>query len=446
MYKTYTERDIFRAEALDKVINKQITQVQWAEQLCISDRQMKRIVKRYKQYWIEWIIHKWKWKTWNRNKCINKELIVDIIKQPEYEWFKPTFLKEKLFEIYNIRISKETLRQIMIGSHLWYSKNKPNITYRKCRPRKDCFWDMIQFDWSYHQWLETNEYYCLLLAVDDATGMIMRAILTEWESYEEIVNFWKEYVLYYWVPAFIYLDRLSTYKVTYAKRKLDKNLKTNFDDSMRKLWCKLIFAYSPQAKWRVERCNKTLQDRLIKEFRLAWIKNTKDANKFIKDVFIPKYNTKFSIPANNKENHHKKLSNHITESIDRYFAKQDIRILQPDFIIQYKKRCFQIHKPKNKEYTVYPKKKLLLLETLDGKVDIKDWEKSLIFDEIDYTNVQIKRARYFSEKKKAQKEIEMQKIKQRDKERFEKSKKTQHHYKAVRLIEKAKKEDISNCW
>jgi hypothetical protein len=102
----------------------------------------------------------------------------------------------------------------------------------------------------------------------------------------------------------------------------------------------LILALSPQAKGRVERLFETLQDRLIKELRLAGICSMADANRFLEEVFLPWWETRFTVPPASDVNAHRPLP--LELDLDRLFAHTEQRVVSPDFTIRYKLRCLQI--------------------------------------------------------------------------------------------------------
>jgi hypothetical protein len=126
------------------------------------------------------------------------------------------------------------------------------------------------------------------------------------------------------------------------------------------------------------------------------------------------------------------------ENLDWVFAKEELRSLWNDYIIQFKKNFYQIEP--SKEYTIYPKKQLLVAQTIDGKINIHAWktneEKLVKYKLLDYTTVKYNRAKYYWEKHKIEKEKVRQQINQRKEERYKLSKQRQIHYKVQRLIKK----------
>jgi len=135
----------------------------------------------------------------------------------------------------------------------------------------------------------------LLAAIDDAKGKITKAVFAANEGVVAVFTFWKEYAQEHGKPLGIYLDKFSTYKINHKAAVDNADLMTQFQRVMRTIGTELITAHSPEAKGRIERLFQTLQDRLVKEMRLANINTPKEGNRFLKEVFIPKFNEKFSV-------------------------------------------------------------------------------------------------------------------------------------------------------
>jgi hypothetical protein len=290
-----------------------------------------------------------------------------------YHDFKPTFACEKLLENHHLRINKESLRQLMMQGGLWKGKRRRESKNRHVwRKRKDNYGEMQQFDGSYHHWLEDRGgESCLLLAVDDATGKITKAKLDKNEGTEAVFKFWLEYFEQHGLPLSIYLDKFSTYKINHPSAVDNKELMTQFQRAMNQVGVNLINAHSPQAKGRVERMNGTLQDRLVKELRLANVSTIEDANEFLK-TFIPKFNEKFAVVPANQANLHREVSQGLKSSLPRIFSIQSQRKVGNDYTVMFKSRFFQLDQ--TQPTTVYKKDTVTIEEHLNGetKINLKD--------------------------------------------------------------------------
>ncbi|MBU4205223.1 ISNCY family transposase [Patescibacteria group bacterium] len=292
-----TEKELSRINVIQNLIDGKINGTDASKQIGISIRHIRRLKLRVGKYGTEGLIHK------SRGRTSNRKLDSEIVKKVEqhlkekYYDFGPTLASEKLEEDDNIKLDKETLRGIMTRMGLW--KPKPRKQAKKkhfWRPRKDNFGEMEQFDGSYHIWFGDEES-CLLLSVDDATGKITHAKFDYNESVIAVFKFWIEYFEKNGLPISIYLDKFSTYKVNHKNAVDNKDMITQFERAINQIGVKPITAHSPEAKGRVERMNKTLQDRLIKELRLANISTMEQANEFLKE-YVPKliFETELELP------------------------------------------------------------------------------------------------------------------------------------------------------
>ena len=338
-YIKMTNKDLDIKCIMDKLLNKEITNIKAWKLLWLWKRQIVRKKKKYKIEWVSWLIHKARWKPSNhKHDPTNYEEIIKLRKE-KYDDYNMIHFREKLKEKHNIEISYWTLRNELINNWLFKSKKHKVKPQFEKRERRANYWDLVQYDWSYEKWLENRNWWeelCLLVKVDDATSIVT----AKFDKSEWIIptfNFWKEDIIENWKPRNIYLDKFATYKINHPNATNDKNLPTQFWRVNQTLWVNLIFANSPQWKWRVERMNYTLQDRLIKELREANICNIDSANIFLKEVFLPKFNQQFKVEPREKANLHIPLSkNELALSFVNSVAKDSILLFGCDNLQQAK--------------------------------------------------------------------------------------------------------------
>jgi hypothetical protein len=264
----------------------------------------------------------------------------------------------------------------MIEKELWKSHKQKKDEHRSWRPRKEYYGEMEQFDGSYHLWFEKRYCdkdrnpmeVCLLVAIDDATGKITKAAFMANEGVYAVFTFWKVYIEKKGKPKIIYLDKFSTYKINHKAAVDNFELMTQFQRAVKDLSFRLISAHSPQAKGRIERLFKTLQDRLIKELRLVGINTPEEANKFLEEVFIPKFNKRFAVVPEKKGDLHKPLTAIDKKNIDRIFSVQSSRTVHNDFTIQFKNSWYQL--TEIQPATIRAKNKVLVEEWLDGTLHL----------------------------------------------------------------------------
>lgn len=237
----------------------------------------------------------------NRIADAIKIKIIDLA-QNKYVNFGPTFMAEKLKELDGIELSKESLRKILIGADLWKGKKTKKKSVHQRRERRACFGELVQIDGSPHAWFEDRgPVCCLILFVDDATSSVLYAHLEPVETTAAYFRGMNAHVKSYGIPLSYYSDRHMIFRVGNAKT-IEVNL-TQFERACAELGIEGICANSAQAKGRVERKNRTFQDRLVKEFRLAGIDTIEAGNAFLPS-YIPKHNKQFSVCAREPEDAH----------------------------------------------------------------------------------------------------------------------------------------------
>ena len=366
-----------------------ITNAQAAKQLRLSVRQVQRAKSSVRKGGENALIHRLKGRISNHAFPEDvKAKAVETIKD-KYNDFKPGFAQEKLQTIHDMQMTSQTIRVWMTEAGIWKTRKQKNIgIHRSWRPRKEYFGEMQQFDGSYHLWFEnrfvdqfgTPIEVCLLASIDDATGKITKAMFAANEGVHAVFTFWKEYVKEWGKTLSIYLDKFSTYKINHKAAVDNSDLMTQFERVMQDLNIYLISANSPQAKGRIERLFGTLQDRLVKEMRLAQINTPEDGNKFLKEVFITKFNDKFAVAPAKTGGVHNSLTPTDKTNIDRIFSVQSIRVINNDFTIQFKNKWYQL--AEIQETTVRAEGKVLVEEWLDKSIHFSLREKYLNYTEL----------------------------------------------------------------
>lgn len=371
---TMTRKEARRCGIINNLIADKIDGSEAAKQLNLSVRQTKRLKARVGRLGIKGIIHG------NRGRTSHNKIDSETLKkvkehlQKIYHDFNPLLAQEHLRDDCQIQLSKETVRQIMIGEKLWRPRKKAAAKKHFWRERKDNYGEMQQFDGSYHNWFEgRNEAVvgleqCLLLSVDDATGKITQAKFENNEGVEAVFGFWRGYFKANGLPISIYLDKFSTYKVNHKNAVDNKELMTQFERAMNQLGIGVIHANSPEAKGRVEKMNGTLQRRLVKEMRLNKISTIEEANEFLQEIFIPKFNRQFAVEPKKKNDLHRKLDDKKIAELDKILSIQSERKVGNDYTVQFKNQYFQL--TKTQPTTVYKRDPIIIEEHLNGEIKI----------------------------------------------------------------------------
>ncbi len=389
-----TQRDIDRIKVLHLAIQKRITQAKAGGLLGLSREWVNHLCQRIKEKGDRAVIHGL------RGRPSNHQLPRGLIDKAgkrlkeKYPDFGPTFAMEKLLELEGVKLSDETVRQLMIKIGLW-KERKRRATHREWRERKDCFGEMAQMDGSDHDWFEGRRDKCILLAsIDDATNRIFLCF-TEHEDTRNLMQFSRTYLKKFGKPLSFYVDNDSIY-VTNRQPSLEEELQgrkyalTQFTRAMEvDLDVKVINAGSPQAKGRVERLFGTLQDRLVKELRLAGISTIPAANCFLDHIYLEKHNHKFSVPPKNNTDVHRSAGK-TTAELDAILSFQEERVVCNDYTIHWRNRLFQIKK--HQPYFLLPRTKVTVEERLNGRIKIRYKGKYLKMREIDRNKIRKPRA------------------------------------------------------
>lgn len=359
-----SKKELNQVEVLSMVKSGAIKLKKAAELCNLSNRQIIRKYKEYKNNGPEAIAHKSRGKPSNRS--INKSIIQKIIDLIicRYTGFGPTLLSEKLAENHNIKLNHETLRKIMIKNEL-YKPKKRKAVKRTWREPKHHAGELVQLDGSDHIWFN-NIRSTLILFIDDATREIFAQFQPE--SIDGVTKTFRLFIEKYGIPRALYTDKGKVFKVNTNAGK-NSGAITQFKRMCDELGCEIKYAYSPQAKGRVERVFRTLQDRLAKELKLKNITNVDDANAMLRD-FLVKFNSKFSILPLNSQSLYRSSEKY---NLNYILCYKFYRILNNDYTIAYKNKWYQLGKSQTAK--LYAKDVIDVYEDFDGTISL--WKNGI---------------------------------------------------------------------
>lgn len=367
---TMSVKEMDRYEVIRRLIHQELNGTAAAQLLHLSTRQVRRLKRYVRRSGARGLLHGNRGKPSNRQVPLTERTRIITLIKHRYPDCGPTLATEQLAKVHGIHRDPTTIRDLLVAAELWIPRRAPaGSAHRMWRQRRSRSGEMVQFDGSYHDWFEGrggSTEVCLLAAIDDATGKIVHLQFAAHEGVIPVFTFWKAYVVVHGVPRAIYLDRLSTYKMTQQVAVENHELVTQFQRAATTLRVELITAHSPQAKGRVERLFGTLQDRLVKELRLAGISTVDAANRFLLETFIPRFNAQFAVPAAERGDLHRPLTAQEQTELDAIFARQWTRVVHNDFTIAFKNQWYQLMK--EQPVTVCKKDTITIEERLDGSV------------------------------------------------------------------------------
>ena len=332
-----SRRDIERAEVMRQIADRRMTQRQAATTLRLSLRQVERLYAAYKRDGAAGLVSKKRGGPGNnRYDDVTRGTALGLVRS-HYPDFGPTLACEKLNELHGFPMSVETLRQWMIDDGLWTTRAERKKRIQQPRHRRDCYGELIQIDGCDHHWFEDRGPRAVLLVyVDDATGKLMELHMCESESAFSYFEATRNYLTRHGKPVAFYSDKAGVFRVN-AKQPKAGDGYTQFGRAMADLNVDVICANTPAAKGRVERAHQTLQDRLVKELRLAGVSSIEEANAFLPQ-FMADYNRRFGrAPRVDHDAHRALLPQDTLEDI---FTWQETRKVTRSLTFRFKRTMY----------------------------------------------------------------------------------------------------------
>ena len=335
---TLSRREVDRLEVIQAVAARRLCQADAARQLGLSIRQVKRLLRRYREAGAAGLISKHRGR--RPNNAIApaiREAIMALVRE-HYPDFGPTLASEKLLERHGHRLCAETLRHWMVADGLWQPRQRRQARIHQRRPRRPCRGELVQIDGSPHAWFEGRGPECTLIVfIDDATGELLALRFVPSETTQAYMETLRAYLAEHGRPVALYSDKHSVFRVNLPEREDEL---TQFSRALKTLDIAAIHANTPQAKGRVERANGTLQDRLVKELRLQGISDMATANAFL-PTFLRSYNRRFARPPQNPVDAHRPVL-HGAQELDLILSLHHTRTLSKNLTFQFCNREYQI--------------------------------------------------------------------------------------------------------
>ncbi len=338
------ERD--KLEWLKRAKDKVISQRKAAERMGVSDRWVRKLLRRMKEQGDGVVVHGLRGRASNRKIAAPVHAqALQILKQPDWHDFGPTFASEQLAKRHHIEVSDETLRRWMIAAGLWKSRSRRLEEVHCWRPRRSAFGELVQWDTSEHDWLEgRGPVRYLVRLIDDATSWSWGRFVERDATPFNMAVLW-EYLERNGRMVEVYTDRHAMFAVTprageSAEERLATDRLTQIGRGLRELGIGWIAAHSPPAKGRVERSFGTDQDRLVKHLRLARVATLEAANAFLETEYWPEWNARFARPVQDFPNQHRPLTPHLDLAAILCHVEQ--RVIGNDYSFSFGGRRYQI--------------------------------------------------------------------------------------------------------
>jgi len=369
------ERD--RLKVLHEAKKRQITQKEAGEQIGVSERWVRKLMRRMRKEGDGAVVHGLRGRSSNRRiPAPIREKAVGLVKK-EYGDFGPTLASEYLAEGHGIAVSRETLRGWMIAAQLWRPRRARVERVHTWRPRRSQCGELVQWDTSEHDWLEgRGEKLYLVLMIDDASSRALARFVPH-DSTEENLRTLRAYLQRWGRPVAVYTDKAGLFQINRPPRveeQLEAKMpKTQIGRALEELGIEWIPAHSPQAKGRVERFFGTAQDRLVKGLRQAGVSTLEEAQRYLERVYLPLWNRRFTVLAGNPTDAHRALGPQ--HDLAAILSHVESRVVADDYTFRFQAARYQIAKDQ-----VQPGlrgARVRVEKRLDGKIRLRFRERYL---------------------------------------------------------------------
>jgi transposase len=372
-----SKAELSRVDTLARVERGELSAAGAASLLGLSARQVFRLLRRFRAEGAAGLASRRRGRPSNRRLPASvREAALAVVRE-RYADFGPTLAAEKLEELHDVRLSRETLRQWMSEAGLWVPRKARRGPVHQPRHRRDRLGELVQIDGCEHAWFEDRGPPCTLLVfVDDATSRLMHLRFVPGESAFAYMAATRAYIEAHGKPVAFYSDRHGIFRVNQPDAAGEGM--TQFGRALHELNVDIICANSPQAKGRVERAHKTLQDRLVKELRLAGIGTVEAANAFLPG-FMADYNARFGRPPRDARDLHRAPAPH--DDLDGALTWREERTVTGSLTLHYNKVLFLLEPTEVARGLA--RKRVTVHEFPDGRLAIRHKGRDLPFRAFD---------------------------------------------------------------
>jgi len=339
-----SQKDRDRLKVLHEAEKGHLTQKQAGAQLKLSERWVRKLLARLRQEGDGGILHRLRGRASKRRLAeALRQKVVKLVKR-EYADFGPTLAAEYLAGRHGVKISKETLRQILMAAGVWKRKRRRVEEVHVWRARRACWGELVQWDTSEHDWLEGRGPKLYLLAmIDDATSRALARFAAQ-DTTQENFRLLANYLERWGRPVEFYTDKHSLFTVNRPVKEAEDEawpeVLTQIGRALRELGIGWTAAHSPQAKGRVERFFGTAQDRLVKGLRKAGVQTLEEANRYLELEYLPQWGSRFTWEPASPSDAHRPLR--AEQDLAAILSHVEERVVANDYTIRYNNKQYQI--------------------------------------------------------------------------------------------------------
>ena len=365
---TLNQLEQTRLHVLNTVLEHRLPVAQAAEVLGVSERHAWRILAAYRREGAAALAHGNRSRKPHNAVSDAEAAAVMKLAGTDYAGANHTHLSELLRDREGIDLSRQTVHRILARAGIPSPRKRRPPQHRVRRQRMPQAGMLVQIDGSHHPWLEERgPRFVLLLAVDDATGIVANAVFRPEEDTRGYFILLQGLIERWGVPLALYCDRHGVFTFSGKPRHIHPPVKaTHFSRAMVELGVRQLFARSPQAKGRVERMAGTFQDRLVTELRLAGAESIDQANAILQE-FVPRYNAQFAVPAELAEPAYRAWDEH--RHLNEVLCFKRLRRVDRDNTVKHQWRTLQLLP--SAERPSYAGVQVEVLEHTDGRLQVR---------------------------------------------------------------------------
>ena len=328
------ERAMTAQAVILRAIAGQLTWIQAAEILGCSARSIRRLRWRLQHVGYEGLFDRRRQQPSPKRAPVAEVQRVLTLYRERYQGFNVRHFHQIARREHGVRFCYAFVKRALHVAGL-VAKQQARGRHRRRREPRACLGELVHLDGSRHHWLALvpEAWFTLIAVVDDATKQLLHAEL--WaggESVTAVLTALRAVVQQQGVPMALYTDRAHWAVHTPTSGTVDRSRLTQVGRALRRLGIEHILGYSPQARGRSERVNRTLQDRLVNEWRVAGITTVSAANRYLREQFLPAFNAEFGrapreaasafVPAGNVD-----LEQILCVETERVVARDNIVVL-----------------------------------------------------------------------------------------------------------------------
>jgi transposase len=378
---TMNAKERRRLTVFSRVRERAISVAEAGRLLSLSERQARRLWKRYREKGDGGLIHGLRGRGSNAGRGTEKLRVLALVRE-KYVNFSAAHAAEFLVKD-KIRVPRNTLWRWLKAAGLIVNARKVK-PHRKRRERRSCVGALVQMDGSTHHWFGPEFKACVLFVmIDDASSRVFARFYAS-EDTATAFDLFGRYARSQGLPLALYVDHDSIYTVNDAAARHNAREAgrqaplTQFGRAMKSLGVEVICAHSPQAKGRVERVNRTFQDRLVKELKLHGIRDIPKANVYLEKKFLKSLNELISVAPAGGANVHRPVPEAL--QLENVLCHQEPRSVGQDWCVRYAGRILQIEK--KHEPLALAGRRIDVLEGSDGRLQLIHQGRPLLFTQV----------------------------------------------------------------